>query len=187
MADRWFAAGCAGLAGFLVLEAGTRSRGAASSLEATPEDRRTTAAVSAAYAAAGTLVPVLARLPGPRLPASIARSGLALEAGGLALRAWSMRTLGGAYSRTLRVADEQRVVESGPYRVVRHPGYLGSLATWSGFAMTSRSPLALVAAAALLGGAYRRRIEAEEALLARKLPGYEAYSQRGRRLLPGIW
>jgi protein-S-isoprenylcysteine O-methyltransferase len=187
MPDRWFVAGYAGLAGFLALESATRSPGTASSLAADPDDRRTTAAVSAAYAAAGTLVPVLSRLPGPRLPSWAGPAGAALELGGLALRAWSMRTLGGSYSRTLRVEAEQWVVDAGPYVVVRHPGYLGSLAIWSGFAMTSRSPLALAAVAALLGGAYGRRIEAEEELLARKLPGYEAYSQRTWRLLPGIW
>jgi protein-S-isoprenylcysteine O-methyltransferase Ste14 len=44
-----------------------------------------------------------------------------------------MRTLGRAYSRTLRT-ERERVVEAGPYRHVRHPGYLGSNLIWLGFA-----------------------------------------------------
>jgi protein-S-isoprenylcysteine O-methyltransferase Ste14 len=66
---------------------------------------------------------VLRRAPGPRLPRGAGSAGVALQAGGLALRAWSMHTLGAYYSRTLRSATGQGVVDTGPYRLVRHPGY----------------------------------------------------------------
>ena len=52
---------------------------------------------------------------------------LDLVSTGLALRAWSMRALGSYYSRTLRTTSDQVVIESGPYRVIRHPGYFGSI------------------------------------------------------------
>ena len=41
---------------------------------------------------------------------------------GLALKAWAVRTLRGFYTRTLRTACDQRMIDSGPYRLVRHPG-----------------------------------------------------------------
>ena len=98
-----------------------------------------------------------------------------------------MRTLGRSYTRTLRTHDAQHVVDTGPYAVVRHPGYAGSLLTWTGFALTSRSIPVVVAVAALLGTAYQRRITAEEALLRRELPGYAAYCERTKKLIPLLW
>lgn len=185
--DRWFLAGCAGLAGVLMLEATARKPGAASTLDATDEDNGTTRMVAAAYVGAGLLVPLARRLPGPRLPRLAAMAGLGLEATGLLVRRWSMRTLGHAYSRTLRIADDQVIVDAGPYRLIRHPGYLGSIATWTGFAMSSRRGLGVLGAATLLALAYRQRIEVEEGLLASSLPGYESYRRRTWRLFPGIW
>ena len=107
---------------------------------------------------------------------------------GLALRAWSMRTLGAYYSRTLRTTSDQGVVESGPYRVIRHPGYLGSIMVWTGFAVTSGSAAAAAGVAALMGNAYSRRIASEEAMLTGRFgSAYAEYSQRTKRLIPFIW
>jgi protein-S-isoprenylcysteine O-methyltransferase len=50
-----------------------------------------------------------------------------------------MRALGRFYSRTLCTSSEQVVMESGPYRVIRHPGYLGSIMVWTGFGVASGS------------------------------------------------
>ncbi len=97
-----------------------------------------------------------------------------------------MRTLGASYSRTLQSDAEQRVVTEGPYRLVRHPGYLGSLLTWTGFGLTSRSLPVLAGVIGLVGRAYRHRIAAEEDLLRRELPGYIEYSQR-TKMIPFIW
>ena len=98
-----------------------------------------------------------------------------------------MRTLGRAYTRTLRTEGGQRVVDDGPYRRVRHPGYLGSLLIWAGFGLASQSLPAATVVVGVVGDAYRRRIEAEEALLVRDLPGYAAYADRTKRLLPLVW
>ncbi len=58
--------------------------------------------------------------------------GLVIMLLGLGLRVWSMRVLGAYYSRTLRVTDTQVIVTQGPYRIVRHPGYLGTILLWVG-------------------------------------------------------
>jgi protein-S-isoprenylcysteine O-methyltransferase Ste14 len=121
----WFAAGYAGVMGFLVLEASTRQRGAASSLDASRDDRGTTRMIVAVYATAALAAPLVRLVWRPKLPRAAGPVGVGLEAAGLGLRAWSMRTLGGSYSRTLRVDSAQGVVEDGPYRLVRHPGYAG--------------------------------------------------------------
>ena len=185
--DRWLLAGYAGLAGFFALEALLRHRQRLS-LTASDDDRGTTRTIIAAYAVAADLPVVVHGATRRRLPAAAGGLGLALEATGLGLRAWSMRVLGGSYSRTLRSDGAvQPLVDRGPYRAVRHPGYAGSLLTWTGFALTSRSIPVVIAVPGLLGAAYVRRIAAEEQLLHRELPGYYAYAARSKRLLPFVW
>jgi protein-S-isoprenylcysteine O-methyltransferase Ste14 len=183
----WFIAGYAGVAGFLLLEASTRERGAASSLAASRDDRGSTRMIVAAYATAAVVAPAVRMLRRPQLPRATAALWLSLEIAGLGLRAWSMRILGSSYSRTLRVQGAQQVVDRGPYRFVRHPGYAGSLMIWTGFALTSRSFAVVEVVGALLSIAYHRRVGAEEALLRRDLPGYVAYSKRTKRLIPFVW
>ncbi len=183
----WFLAGYAGIACFFALEAVTRKPGSASSLEASTDDQGTTHMIVTAYALATELPLVLRRVPAPQLPQTAGPAGLALQACGLALRAWSMRTLGTSYTRTLRTENEQHVTDNGPYRLIRHPGYTGSLLTWTGFALTSRSVPVIALVAGLLGRAYHRRITAEEKLLQRDLPGYTAYSHHTKKLIPFVW
>jgi protein-S-isoprenylcysteine O-methyltransferase Ste14 len=183
----WLAMAYGGLAGFFALEAMFREGGTAASLDASPDDQGTTRQIVITYVAAAVATPIVGRLPGPRLPGIAGPIGLATEVSGLALRAWSMRTLGRAYSRTLRTDDTPAVVEAGPYRLIRHPGYLGSILTWSGFALTSRSFGAGAVVASLLTRAYGRRIKAEEALLDRDLAGYREYRERTWALIPRVW
>jgi protein-S-isoprenylcysteine O-methyltransferase Ste14 len=183
----WFLAGYAGVAGFFAVEALARERGRATSLDPGTDDRDSTRMIVIAGALAAGLCPLLRRLPLAPLPRAAAPAGVALQAAGLGLRIWSMRTLGASYSRTLRTEDEQNLVSDGPYRLIRHPGYLGSLLTWAGFGLTSGSLPAFAAVTGLLGRAYRHRIAAEEVLLRRDLPGYIDYGARTKKLIPFIW
>lgn len=90
-------------------------------------------------------------------------------------------------SRVIEVADEQRVVTTGPYAIVRHPMYVAAIL------INLFSPLALgsyvaLAVAALLPLFLVMRIRNEEEVLKRELQGYTDYTQKVRyRLLPGIW
>jgi len=144
--------------------------------------------IAIAYGLAADLPLLSRRLPGWPLPPRVAPVGLVVEAVGLGVRAWSMRTLGSSYSRTLRTENQvQALIDRGPYRLVRHPGYLGSLLSWAGFALTSRRVPVVGVILGLLGVAYGRRIAAEEQLLGRDLAGYVAYSRKTKKLIPFIW
>lgn len=184
---RWFLAGYAGVSGFLGLEAFVRQPGSASDLHASKDDAASTQGIVVAYTLVLLSAPLLRRLPVRPLPALGAPLGLAILLLGLVLRAWSMQTLSEAYTRTLRVTNEQSVTDRGPYRYVRHPGYLGSLLIWCGFALASGSAVIVGTVAALLLPAYLHRIEAEEGLLERDLPGYVDYQERTKRLVPHVW
>jgi protein-S-isoprenylcysteine O-methyltransferase Ste14 len=189
--DRWLLTGYAGVAGFLVLEAAFRTP--TSTGEGVPghgtadEDQGTTHALITAYAVAAITAPVIKRLPLRRLPTVVQPIGVSLQVAGLALRAWSMQSLQASYSRRLRVSNTQRVVEAGPYTHIRHPGYLGSLAVWLGFALSSGSAAVVAVVAGLLIPAYRRRMDVEEQLLSKELLGYEEYRARTKRLIPAVW
>ena len=61
--------------------------------------------------------------------------GLAMMIGGIALRFWAVGTLRSFFSYTVQIKEQHQVIESGPYRFVRHPAYAGSLLTVVGDSM----------------------------------------------------
>lgn len=183
----WLVAGYVGAGGFFVQELLLRGPGNAASMNASRDDEGTTAILLTSSVIAYGAPLVLQRIPVLRMPVWTAAAGLIFQTGGLALRVWSMRTLGGFYTRTLRTDQGQNVVDIGPYRTIRHPGYTGALLMWIGLALTSRSAAATVVIAGLMGRAYRRRIAAEERLLRRTLSEYSAYCDRTKKLVPRIW
>jgi protein-S-isoprenylcysteine O-methyltransferase Ste14 len=93
------------------------------------------------------------------------------------------------YSRVVRIQEDrgQYVVTDGPYRFVRHPSYVGSIASWLCTALALGSWWALLPAV-LVGLVFVVRTALEDRTLHEELPGYVEYAQRVRyRLLPGVW
>jgi protein-S-isoprenylcysteine O-methyltransferase len=179
--------GVAALLAWVGFEVVLRRPGEASTLQPGATDRASTSLLVTAYNIAALLPLVLWRV-GLGSIGDAAWAGVALAAGGLALRAWGMLTLGAAYSRTLRTTSEQGLVTTGPYRWIRHPGYLGSIAVWVGAALAFHSWLAAALVAGLMLVAYGWRIRAEEQMLARHFgDAFTAYASRTARLVPGIY
>jgi protein-S-isoprenylcysteine O-methyltransferase len=121
-----------------------------------------------------------------RLPAMCGPLGLGVEIAAVGLRVWSMRALRGHYARGLRVVEGQPVVRSGPYRFVRHPGYLSAYLAWLGAAVSTRNAVPVAVTLVAVGTAYRHRMDAEDALLVRDLPGYAEYAATTGRMLPSL-
>jgi protein-S-isoprenylcysteine O-methyltransferase Ste14 len=123
-----------------------------------------------------------AALPG--MP-TIAWMGVAFAGCGLALRLWAVLTLRERYSKTLLIQEIHLVERGGPYRWVRHPGYLGSLLTLNGIALASGNWAVLLASliATLVAYSYRIRIE-DKMLVAALGDPYVEYQHRVRPLLP---
>ncbi len=90
-------------------------------------------------------------------------------------------------ARVVEVDAGQKVIDTGPYAVVRHPMYLGTIL------MFLATPLALGSFWALfvflpVPALIILRIRNEEEVLVRELPGYAEYRQKTRyRLVPGVW
>jgi protein-S-isoprenylcysteine O-methyltransferase Ste14 len=124
-------------------------------------------------------------LPGP--PWALLAAGLALYVLGQALRGWAIATLGDWFQGALVVQDGHRVVESGPYRLIRHPAYAGGIlrAAGTGLVLDNWISLALLVAGMTVFVAVR--IRREEGILRTSLAPYGEYESRTARLIPGVW
>lgn len=121
-------------------------------------------------------------------PLAVEIAGLVLIAGGYILGSYAF--IENAYfSGTVRIQDERghRVVSSGPYGWMRHPGYLGSLVASLGMPLLLDSIWAFIPVV-IFGAFFIIRTRLEDRFLQENLPGYREYAQKVRyRLLPGIW
>ncbi len=114
-------------------------------------------------------------------------SGIFLILAGVLVRQWSIAILGRFFSLTVRVAEDHRVVDKGPYRLVRHPSYAGALMTFVGLGLAVQSWGALLVLVVMFGLGFGYRIMVEEKTLASALgPDYASYMKRTKRLIPFI-
>ena len=114
--------------------------------------------------------------------------GVGLVLLGSILFVWARRTLGRHYSGHVSVKKEQELVQSGPYRIIRHPAYAGYLFTGLGLALGYSSLLGFVSILLILLPATVYRIRVEDRMLAKHFGlQFEEYVQKKKRLLPGIW
>jgi len=123
----------------------------------------------------------------PGMPA-LAWVGVAAGALGLALRMWAVLTLRERYTRTLLVHEKHTIERRGPYRFVRHPGYLGSLLTMNGVALATGNAVVFAASLVVTLAAYAYRIRVEDAMLVTVFgDGYDAYRHEVKGLVPFVW
>ena len=92
------------------------------------------------------------------------------------------------YSGHLRVTDTQELIQSGPYRFIRHPAYLSYIMMSLGIAMGYSSLIGVCAVPLILLPGFIFRIRVEEALLVKQFgQRYLDYAARTSRLFPKIW
>jgi protein-S-isoprenylcysteine O-methyltransferase Ste14 len=180
---------------WLALEVGLRVRDRITGRGSTGRDGATRRAIMLmigpailAATAASYLVPAHSPLllPGPRLGPVAA--GLAVMGLGLAVRVWAIAVLGRSFRTTVEIDDGQAVVQSGPYRWVRHPAYTGVLLLAAGYGLAMGNWLSLLITVTVPAVAMLRRIGVEETALAETLGRpYELYRTHTKRLVPGLW
>lgn len=112
--------------------------------------------------------------------------GAVVAVGGFFLMNWAVAALGRQFSVQVTLQDRHRLVTNGPYRLIRHPRYAGTLALFLGLALlfpTWAGALLFAAEAAVL----LWRVHDEEALMAEAFgEEWTAYRSRTRRLIPWI-
>jgi protein-S-isoprenylcysteine O-methyltransferase Ste14 len=115
-------------------------------------------------------------------------AGLVLILAAAAMRVWVRVHIRGLYSGHVEVQSDHRLVQSGPYRFIRHPGYTGFLLLALGVTVGYSSLVGLAAIPVLLlpGLAYRMKVE--ERLLTEEFGDeYRAYALKTRQLIPFVW
>jgi len=120
-----------------------------------------------------------------RPPALAAGVLLAAEGAAFAFAWWARVHLGRLWSGMITLREGHRVVDTGPYRLVRHPIYTGFLGAGWAFALLVGSPTALAGAVVLtVQMAWKAR--REEAFLRQELGAtdYDAYAARTPMLIP---
>jgi protein-S-isoprenylcysteine O-methyltransferase Ste14 len=180
---------------FLVIEPLTRKNATARSLRRGEFDRGSTLALGIAFGLSISMLLLtlwlnafgIGLLPRP-LGAWVGWSGVTLMLLGLILRLQAARILGAYFTRTLVAAADQPIIQEGPYRVVRHPGYLGDLLMWIGASMAPQNGFAIAFVTCVMLLAYAYRIRREEVMLRATLrEPYVTYMARTRRLTPFIY
>ncbi len=119
-------------------------------------------------------------------PSAFHYAGLAVFILGGALRLRAIRTLGEYYSHTVRKIEGHRIVDTGPYRFVRHPAYAGMILAHVGVVMFFFNYYTLFIFLCLLVPSIVTRIVIEEKTLM-EIEGYREYSLEKKRIVPFVW
>jgi len=123
-----------------------------------------------------------------RAGAAVLSVALLCFVAGVALRWWAIASLGPLFTVDVAIAADHRLIDRGPYRLIRHPSYAGALLAFAGLALALGSAPALAALLIPTLAAYHYRIRVEEAALLRGLgEAYADYMRRTSRLIPGLY
>jgi len=128
-----------------------------------------------------------------RYPESISWSmlttfALILMVSGLAIRTWAVFTLGRYFTWHISTQENQIIIKTGPYALVRHPGYFGAFLTYASTALFLKAWFSFILSLIILLFAFLRRIHYEEKELKLNLGSqYDSYRKSVKRFIPGIW
>lgn len=122
------------------------------------------------------------------LPPWSVPAGVAVFAAGIVLRWYSIIHLGRFFTVNVAIAADHQLVDTGPYRFVRHPSYTGALLAFVGFGMVMRNWASVLVISMPVALAFLYRIHVEERALIQALgERYRAYIKRTKRLIPFVY
>lgn len=117
---------------------------------------------------------------------AVTAAGALLTVSGTILRAWSIWTLGKYFSVHIEIKDNHELIETGPYRFIRHPAYAGNILQAVGIPLILNAYYSLTISAILVF-LFLYRLKLEEEVLIREIKGYSAYAKRTYRIIPKLW
>jgi protein-S-isoprenylcysteine O-methyltransferase Ste14 len=130
-------------------------------------------------------------LPSTQVPGNqwiVFALGCAIALAGVTLRRWAIAMLGRFFTRSVMIREDHRVITGGPYRLLRHPAYSGTLLTGLGFGVMLGSWLSIAIMFIGVLVALLPRILHEERVLEASLGDpYRDFARGRKRLVPFVW
>lgn len=115
-------------------------------------------------------------------------AGLVVMGIGISVRSTAIAQLGRFHTPNVAVRTDHQLKETGLYRLVRHPSYLGALIAYLGFSLALGNWLSVVVIMGIMPCMYLYRIHEEDAaMLAAFGDAYRAYCVRTKRLIPWLY
>ena len=105
---------------------------------------------------------------------------------GLIIRGWAIITLGRYYSHIVREVDRHIIIDTGPYRYIRHPAYAGMVLANTGIVLFFFNTITFSIFLLILIPAIILRIAIEEKTLY-KIEGYSEFAKSRKRIIPALW
>ena len=112
--------------------------------------------------------------------------GLLIFISGIIYRIWAIMTLGKYYSHIVRKVRGHKIIDSGPYRYIRHPAYAGMILANTGIVLFFFNKATILIFLLVLIPAIVLRVLIEEKTLF-KIEGYTEFAKSRKRLIPAIW
>lgn len=114
--------------------------------------------------------------------------GIFLIVVGILVRQWAIIVLGRFFTFTVSVQKNQKVIDHGPYRYIRHPSYLGLFLIVIGIGLALHSWGGILILLVMNGVAFGYRMQVEEKVLVSELgDDYVQYMKRTKRLIPFVF
>jgi protein-S-isoprenylcysteine O-methyltransferase len=124
-------------------------------------------------------------LPGREV---ILLAALAIFAAGIIIRMYAILYLGKFFTTNVAIASDHKLVDTGPFRYVRHPSYTGVLLLFLSFGLSFGNIASLLIMVVPIYAAFLWRIHVEEqALLGAFGEQYKEYMKKTKRLVPWIY
>ncbi len=112
--------------------------------------------------------------------------GAVISLVGVVIGYWSTKVLRDEMGERVETWANLRIVQAGPYAVIRHPAYAANILLVIGMPLLMNAFYALILSAILVA-LFIRRLIWEERILASRLPEYAEYMQRSDSLIPRVW
>jgi len=114
--------------------------------------------------------------------------GMVLTLAGLIIRITSINTLKQQFTYSVSKIDRHELIQSGLYKWIRHPAYLGQLMVFVGLAASLSNWLSIVFMIIPILLGYSHRIRIEEKFMAIQFgDSYSEYQKRTKKLIPGVY
>ena len=114
--------------------------------------------------------------------------GMALIAIGLMVRIHSILTLKQFFTYSVAKVENQRIIETGLYKFIRHPGYLGQLMIFFGISISVSNWLSVLLMMVPVTVGYLYRIQVEERFMLKEMgEDYLDYRSRTKKIIPMIY